>query len=855
VTWQAHWIWSQNLAAARLETRTATPSEYLYVRRAFRLDAEPSTALLHISADTFYRLTVNGTLVGHGPARSDPAWMSYDTHGVADLLGPGDNVIAIEVNSFIRSPGALICQCHVLAGEQELVIATDEAWRVLPAESWDPRTLPNTPWDPSEIYDARRAPVGWQEPAFDDSGWQTPALRDHQDTRNQRVAVAPALPGHTHTEPYLMLEPRDIPLMVEDVVLPVSILDQGEAEEIRSSDQVVDIALEMAIEPLSPLQRCRIEGADGLLTADGGPVIVENEFPYRSPEGFYTFWERHEGMPVTRSAYLVLDFGRLVNARFELDVEGAEGSIVDIGYSGGMAGDRVLLRPYRDQCHADRYVLREGRQTWRSFHWKQFRYVHLVFRNLNLPLRLHAFRAIRTEHPLKQRGAFECSDPFVTHLWHATTNTVRLTLHDSYMDTAEREKRIWTGDASQQLLGAFAAFGDIPATHRYLRMMVRNQSPVGWFPDFLLQALTDGAGQRLPYLEHSLQFVMRIGEYYWYSGNQALVDELYPAVYKFLTWLSAYREDGGLLGFVPTKRWIDWAACDLRGQALATNLLYFGCLRYAVALARTYGRDQDAEQLAALARPISAAVNDRFWDEHRGLFTDNLIDGQRTGSFSEHANYLALLVDVPDGARRTRVLDNLLAFAPDVAQAEPIFMLYPLQALLHAGQAEAALDLMRTRYGRMLRSGADTLREEWSNRVSLRYGTWWARYRGAAHGAAAFVSYLLSTEILGVKPVEPGFRVFSVHPQWGDLTCARGTVPAPVGDIAVSWEKGTDRYALRVHAPEDTSARIWMPLAAEHLVDGVPVDRSRSVESLERLDDGVVLTVGAGEHDFSAERP
>ncbi len=549
----------------------------------------------------------------------------------------------------------------------------------------------------------------------------------------------------------------------------------------------------------------------------------------------------------------MLDFGRLMNGRFELDVEGAAGSIVDIGFGGAMVGDRVLLRPYQGHCHADRYILREGRQTWRSFHWKQFRYVHLVFRNLDSPLRLHAFRTIRTEHPLEQRGSFRCSDPFLNRLWKAATNTVRLTLHDSYMDTAEREKRIWSGDASQQLLGAFAAFGDIAATHRYFRLMARGQSPIGWFPDFLLAGLSDGAGQRLPYLEHSLQLVMRIGEYYWYAGNQALIDQLYPSVHRFLTWLAAYRNEHGLLGFVPTKRWIDWAGCDLRGEALATNLLYYQCLRYAATLARSYGRSSDAEHYDALARPIPEAVNRRFWDAGRGLFSDSLIDGEQTGSVSEHANYLALLFGVPDRGRRDEILANLLAHSPDVAQAEPLFMLYPLQALFRAGRAQAALDLMRTRYARVLGPGVDTLREEWSNRVSFRYGTWWARYRGAAHGAAAFVSYVLSSEVLGVRPVEPGFRVFAVCPQWGDLTTCDGVVPAPCGDIHVSWEKHPDRFAVGVAVPDGAVAQVWLPSAADHLVDKELAGLSGSVRAQAAVADGIVLTVGAGEHAFVAE--
>jgi hypothetical protein len=147
----AHWIWT--------EYPGPIGNDYIYARRAFRLDRAPTAALLHISADTFYRLHINGERLGQGPARSDPAWMSYDTYDIADLLQLGSNVFAIEANRLIRVPGGLLCQYHINNGNDELVIVTDQSWRVLPALAWDRRTLPNTPWDHSQLYGARQAPA------------------------------------------------------------------------------------------------------------------------------------------------------------------------------------------------------------------------------------------------------------------------------------------------------------------------------------------------------------------------------------------------------------------------------------------------------------------------------------------------------------------------------------------------------------------------------------------------------------------------------------------------------------------------------------------------------------------------
>ena len=836
--WCAHWIWVEKPPEYR--------NQYIYARRVFTLDSAPTSASLHISADTFYRLFVNGECVGRGPARSDPAWQSYDTYRVEGLLVKGWNVLAVEVNSFIRPRGGLLCQLEIkVEGREEpIIICTDERWRVKVSEAWSPRTLHNTHWDYSEVYDARKEPPGWTQPDFKDDDWETPFLLDTQDVGRLTVWRDVPLPPHTHTEPYFSLEPRDIPMMREEEIRPVKVVDKGEVEEIMSVEENLDVALEMALESNKPLRTCRIEGAENLLTEGAPPTVIENQS--RSAE---ILWEDFEGIPTVKDAYIVLDFGRLVNAYLRLDVEGAEGSVVDIGFGQTMVDGRVFLRPYNYQCHGDRYILREGRQRWESFHWKNFRYVQLTFRNLKGPLRLHSFTALTTEYPAEQRGRFKCSDPVLNEVWDATTRTVRLCLHDSYMDNTYREKEIWTGDVSVVILGAFAAFGDIEATHRYLRLPARGQNRVGFFPSYWP---TPWEKPHLPILEHNLQYVMRVGEYYWYGGNRTLIDELYPALFKFMRWLENYRDEHGLLNNVPLYRWIDWAHTDLRGEALVTNIMYYACLRYVAEIARAYGRPQDADHFSALADQIPAAIQERFWNEERGLYVDCVVDDEQSDRFSEHANYMVLLFDMADEERRRRILENLANPRSDIVQVEPSFMLYPLQALFHVGEDKKAMDLMRQRYNRFFSFGSDTLWEEWSHRCDLRYGYWWTRSRSMAQGASCCPSYVLSTEVLGVKPIEPGFTRFEVRPKCGDLSWAEGVVPAPTGDIAVRWEKDAKGLSLKVTVPEGTEAEVWLPKAEEHRLDGKPVEESPLVKARREEPEGTVYTVEAGHYSFWA---
>lgn len=76
---------------------------YLNFRADVALQAVPKAAILHLSADSRYRLWVNGAFIGRGPERSWPSSMAVDARDVTAELRPGPNHIAVQV----YSPGHL----------------------------------------------------------------------------------------------------------------------------------------------------------------------------------------------------------------------------------------------------------------------------------------------------------------------------------------------------------------------------------------------------------------------------------------------------------------------------------------------------------------------------------------------------------------------------------------------------------------------------------------------------------------------------------------------------------------------------------------------------------------------------
>ena len=70
------------------------------------------------------------------------------------------------------------------------------------------------------------------------------------------------------------------------------------------------------------------------------------------------------------------------------------------------------------------------------------------------------------------------------------------------------------------------------------------------------------------------------------------------------------------------------------------------------------------------------------------------------------------------------------------------------------------------------------------------------RYEGFrhsfCHGWASGPTAWLSQNVLGVKPLAPGFKRVRIVPQLGNLKWAEGTYPTPLGPIKVRHERRPD---------------------------------------------------------------
>jgi alpha-L-rhamnosidase len=97
----AQWIWVSD------NDDTIDPGQFVLFRKTFSLqDIPQDEILLHVSADTRYRLYLNGERLSFGPCKSYLTRWYYETVNITPLLRAGENVLSAKVLRFSSTNSA-----------------------------------------------------------------------------------------------------------------------------------------------------------------------------------------------------------------------------------------------------------------------------------------------------------------------------------------------------------------------------------------------------------------------------------------------------------------------------------------------------------------------------------------------------------------------------------------------------------------------------------------------------------------------------------------------------------------------------------------------------------------------------
>jgi len=164
-------------------------NRHMLVRKPFVLNGDLSESILDITGDDYYKVYINGTFVGQGPAQSIHSHYYYNRFPVSSYLRQGVNVIAIHVyyhgtvsHAYNSGDYRQGCIAEVTVGGR-IAVKTDGTWKytITPefgrgrAIGYDTQFL--------EHVDSRLAVQGWKESGFEDSHWQSALEHDGDDHR------------------------------------------------------------------------------------------------------------------------------------------------------------------------------------------------------------------------------------------------------------------------------------------------------------------------------------------------------------------------------------------------------------------------------------------------------------------------------------------------------------------------------------------------------------------------------------------------------------------------------------------------------------------------------------------------
>jgi alpha-L-rhamnosidase len=329
----------------------------------------------------------------------------------------------------------------------------------------------------------------------------------------------------------------------------------------------------------------------------------------------------------------------------------------------------------------------------------------------------------------------------------------------------------------------------------------------------------------------SIWWVICLADYVRFTGDRDFAKPLLPVARRILEFTAKHAPDGVLFKTdnYDGKYGFSWHTPDKStGIDSSINVAYFAALQGLARLERTIAGDEAAAGLLeARAARVKAAVVEKLWDPAIGAMILNSEDPKR--DHSADANAIPLLFDILDKPQATSAmafLQKRLGTPFGTANSEysdnpymsqyisPYIMALETIGRMRNGDAQGSLDLIRKAWTHMIESAGTPWEEVGlDGRPNIpRAGTSLigGDHVDLAHAWSTAVP-ALSMYVLGVRPLEDGYRQWVVAPEPADLAWAQGDVPVPGGAVSVRWkrEKG---FALTVAAPTGTTGKVSVPL-------------------------------------------
>lgn len=834
---QTNWIWTRDWGAED----DRTPRIVLF-RKAFRLAEIPSSLKVRVSADTRYKLYVNGKFVQFGPSKGDARIWFADTVDIAPFLKPGENVIGAAVlryplareagcHSMFRTgtPGLYVKGCddsipsdHSVPGGSAaaVCISADDSWRCRTVRSVS-FVREEKDFAPLIIHEEAAGDpesAGWTESGYDDGAW-------------------------TFAVPYLKPE-------MPETISPGNLQERTIPFLYRKKRRFAGVL------------QTEGNGIGQAKSASGWQALLQDGIPLTVPAGSRVSAVLDAGEEMTGFLHLAMTGGRgakitlLESEAYVLDEKSpTSGTAIKKDRRDFVSGH---LEGYQDVYRAAGYGRTSGKaddagpfektgpagcggrpeaagdgvsaEVFEPFWFRTFRFIEVTIETEEEDLTIPEISYEETGYPLEVRTKVETSDASFDSIWDISERTLRRCMHETYEDCPFYEQLQYVMDTRSQILYTYSVSADDRLARKAIDDFARAQRSDGLlncsYPNMNPNVIPG----------FSIYYILMVHDHMMYFGDRKLVRRYLPVIDGILNFFDRSLTGDGLVGKVggenlkaPFWSFIDWTPewnpttgmppAGLYGPVTMESLLYLYGLQKAADLCSCVGRNDTASEYLARAQELKAAIR-RCCMNAEGLITDGPGDAAdcvceagaggspqgnpATGGFQG----ISGTGGSPCGSGKEGAACLQQEAQCAVSQHCQVFGLLTgvldreegrrnlLRTLEEPGHAQCTVAmcfyLFRALEQTDLYAYTDRFWDIWRKMVSWNCTTTvesedYARSECHAWGALAL--YELPSAILGVRPAAPGYEKLEVRPHTEFLDFAEGTVHTPKGDVSVSWRK------------------------------------------------------------------
>lgn len=421
-----------------------------------------------------------------------------------------------------------------------------------------------------------------------------------------------------------------------------------------------------------------------------------------------------------------------------------------------------------------------------------------VFRYLEIdglpPEAAESVRALGHVHPLGGRTRFRTDDPRLQQVLDLCEHTIVQTNGPLLVDSWSREREPYEADAYLQAKANAALSAEQELAGYSLDYLLQRRTwPTEW-PFYLVLLAAEHAerGGDLDALAARRDRLAALLPTDWIDPATGLIRKLHGS-------------DGS--ASVVDHDIVDWPPSERDGYQFgpvntAVNAVAHGAFSAMARIDELLGHP-DAPVRAEHARRLRETMNALLWDEEAGTFIDGLdADCAPLPHAAAHAGAFASALGVADADRAARIAAHLAPLGMPVSVYAAPFL---LRALLRGGRADAAFDLLVATGDRswlgMIEAGAGATMEAWNEQVKPNVS--------CAHPWGASPLFLVVEDLLGLRPLAPGYTEFAVAPQVPEQIGHLGaSVPTVAGLIEIDVSGEAAGRAVRVSVPEGTRCRL-----------------------------------------------